>query len=1216
MKIIAFNLGMPGLRLPKKLLLLMKLTTFILIIALAQVSAKGFGQKINLNERNAPLEKVLQLIKLQSGYDFFYNAKDLKGQKVTIQLVDVSVEEAVKKSIKDLPLTYKIVKKNIVLTHTDPSFMDKVKGVIMDLALVSDSVRIKGVVTDSAGTALEGTTLYIARKGAKGVEGGGTSTRLVLGKDGLFDIKANEGDNIIFSYVGYAMETFAVTKQMPYQKIILKKISTALKEVMVQTGFQTLSKERATGSFGKADLEVFSKRTGSTNLLTRLEGQVPGLYIAPQSRVVSSTGIAEDPKTIVRGRGSVLNPSNPLFVVNGVAVPNFNSVNLDDIEDITVLKDAAASAIWGARSANGVIVVKTKSGSNNSRLSISYNGSLNYTGRPDVYYGNMLNSQQYIQVAKELFDNPVYRTAYPYVAQSFLAPHDRILYDGLRGKLTEGQRNQKLDSLSGIDNRSQIKSMYDPAFTTNHTVSASGGNNSYSFYGSMGYAGMKGNAPGSKSNTYSLNLTQNLNAGNRVKISLNTSLVNMTASSQSPILPGSGFYPYQQFRDAAGNPLNMNFMGGYVDSVRLDYQSRSRINLDYNPINEAGLTTNKTDNLSINVTSNVAVKIWKGLRVSGTYGYLRSPSSSRSYADHQAIGQRRLLVGLTVAPTVNDLPVYYLPTSGGTLGESTSENRSWTVRHQLIYDDSFRKGKDQLLVQVGNDIQENSGSQTNTTLLGYNDALGSFAELDWAKLRSGIFPTVTGFGSYSYIPIDRRPRTKSRFLSYFALASYSIERKYSLDISWRQDLSNQFASDLSSQKKPVWSFGARWQISKEKWLSKVKWLNDLGIRATYGITGNTPYGQVSQYDIVSTLNPATNYFYNQIAGEALYLSGVGNKGLDWESTDNYNLAIDYSMFNNRISGSIDAYKRITTGMIGNVTLNPLTGYNSIAGNIGKMLNEGIEMSIRSLNIKTRDFSWSTTVGVGFNHNKLISYQTPSNNSKTVSGRLLSEYVIGYPMNALWAYRFAGLDNLGDPQIQLANGTVTKKPNAATVDDLVYMGTTQPRVTGGLGNTFSYKGFNLSANMIANLGGVMRKSVNTYYNGKLGGTAGSFSGGNISEYFLDRWKKAGDEAFTNVPSYEPSAALNTTRRSIAYYTFADINVVSASYIKIRDISLSYALDTRVLQFLKIQRASVFASASNFLIWAANEEGTDPELPGLSNGVMPIKHTYSLGINFSF
>ncbi|NQX39037.1 TonB-linked outer membrane protein, SusC/RagA family [Pedobacter steynii] len=1196
----------------------MKLTTFILIITLAQVSAKGFGQGISLHEDNTPLEKVLESIRKQSGYDFIYNSNDIKGLKISVKLNNSSVFEAIQESIKNLPLSFNIYKKNIVITRKTPVLIDGTKN-DPSLIDIADPIKIYGKVLDSLGAPMEGATVIILKK-AQESKVGGRQMLTTVKNTGEFEILAEVGDRIIISYVGYQPHSFEVKSKMAYQNIVLRKAQTELKEVVVSTGFQTISKERATGSFGKVDLELFSKRTGSTNLLTRLEGQIPGLYIAPQSRVVNQTGIAEDPKAVVRGRGSVLNSSgpssNPLYVVNGVAVPNFSSVNLDDIEDITVLKDAAASAIWGARSANGVIVIKTKSGSNNSKLSISYNGSLNYTGRPDVYYGNMLSSQQYIQVAKELFDNPVYRTAYPYTAQSFLAPHERILYDGLRGKLTEGQRNQKLDSLSAIDNRSQIKAMYDPAFTTNHTVSASGGNNTYSFYGSMGYSGMKGNAPGSKSDTYSLNLTQNLNAGNRVKISLNTSLVNMTASSQGPILPGNGFYPYQQFRDASGNPLNMNFMSGYVDSVRLDYQSRSRINLDYNPINEAGLTTNKSDNLSLNVTSNVAVKIWKGLRINGTYGYLRSPSSSRGYTDHQAIGQRRQLVGLTVAPTVNDLPVYYLPTSGGTLGESTSDNRSWTVRHQLMYDDNFRNGKDQLLVQFGNDIQENTASQTNTTLLGYNDALGSFAELDWAKLRSGIFPTVTGFGSYSYIPIDRKPRTKSRFLSYFALASYSIERKYSLDLSWRQDFSNQFASDLSSQKKPVWSVGARWQISKEKWLSNVKWLNNLGLRATYGITGNTPYGQVSQYDIVTTLNPATNFFYNQIAGEALYLTGIANKGLDWESTDNYNLAIDYAIFNNRISGSIDAYKRITTGMIGNVTLNPLTGYNSIAGNIGKMLNEGIEMSIRSLNIKGKDFSWSTTIGVGFNHNKLISYQTPSNNSKTVAARLQSEYVIGYPMNALWAYRFAGLDNLGDPQIQLANGTVTKKPNAATVNDLVYMGTTQPPVTGSLSNTFSYKGFNLSANMIVSLGGVMRKSVNTYYSGKLGGTSGSFSGGNISEYFLDRWKKPGDEAFTNIPSYEPSASLNTSRRSVNYYTFADVNVVNASYIKIRDISLSYALDTKLLQFLKIQRASVFASASNFLVWAANAEGTDPELPGLSSGTMPVKHTYSLGINFSF
>lgn len=1184
------------------------------MIALAQVSAKGFGQKISLNEKNAPLENALKSIKMQSGYDFFYNSKDIKSQRVTVSLNQVSVEEAVKALIGNLPLSYKIVKNNIVLTRIAPSLLDKVKDLFVDPLFFADSIRIKGIVTDSVGVPLEGASLFIVKKDAK--PGEGKSIKIVLGKHGTFDISANAGDNVIISYVGYSTESFTAEKNMPYQRLVLNKISTALKEVMVETGFQTLVKERATGSFGKPDMEVFANRVGTMNIVARLEGQVPGLYISPQSRIARPEVTEEDRKVVIRGRGSVLNQTTPLYVVNGVVVPDFNSISADDIEDITVLKDAAASAIWGARSSNGVIVVKTKSGNNSQRLSINYSGFIGYTGKPDPYYGNMLSSREYIDVAKELFANAAYRTSYPYVSQGFLAPHDRILYDRLRGKLTDAQRDQKLDSLASIDNRSQLRDMYNPAITNNHTLSASGGNNAYSFYASLGYTGSQGSAPGSKGNSYRLNLSQNLNAGNRVKIGLNTSLVNSMTSSGAPIAPNTGFFPYQLFRDAAGNPIQMNYMGGYVDSMRLDYQSRSRVNLDYNPITEAGLTSTKSNSLNINLTANVAVRIWDGLRFTGTYGYVKSPGSSENYVDHNAIGQRKLLVGLTVAPTVNDLPVYYYPTSGGVLRNNNSENQSWTVRHQLIYEKSLRAGKDRLLVQAGNDIQQSTGNQISTTLLGYNQALGSFAQLDWTALKNGIFPTVTGFGSYQYIPVDRRPDTKSRFISYFALASYSFDTKYSFDASYRQDMSNQFASDISSQKKPVWSFGTRWQLSKEKWMSGLKWLNDLGIRATYGITGNTPYGQVSQYDIVSVLNPATNYFYNQIGGEALTLSGVANKGLDWERTDNYNLGIDYSILNRRLGGSIEAYKRITTGMIGNVALNPLSGYNSITGNIGKMMNEGLEISLRSLNVSSPDFSWNTTVNLGFNRNKLVSYQTPSTNSKTISGRFATESVIGYPMGALWAYRFAGLDNLGDPQITLANGTVTKKPNAATVDDLVYMGSTQPSFTGGLGNSFSYKGLSLSANMIVNLGAVMRKSLNTYYGGKLGGTSGSFSGGNISEFFLDRWKKPGDEAFTNVPSYEPNSALNGSRRTVAYYTLADINVVSASYIKIRDISLSYALNTKALQFLKIQRASVFAQTGNFLVWAANDQGVDPELPGLSSGFMPIKHTYSLGINLSF
>jgi len=279
-----------------------------------------------------------------------------------------------------------------------------------------------------------------------------------------------------------------------------------------------------------------------------------------------------------------------------------------------------------------------------------------------------------------------------------------------------------------------------------------------------------------------------------------------------------------------------------------------------------------------------------------------------------------------------------------------------------------------------------------------------------------------------------------------------------------------------------------------------------------------------------------------------------------------------------------------------------------------MTNTGVEVSISSLNIKAKDFTWRTSFNIAWNKNKLISYSVPNPQLATnVTYRLGGSLPLaGYPLRTLWAYRFAGLDNMGDPQIYLHDKSVSKQYNIAKNEDLVYMGTTQPPIFGGFSNMFGYKGFTLSLNMIYNFGAVTRRPVNDFYTGRLASST-SFSSGNIRDFFLNRWQKPGDEAVTNIPSYVADANMSYTRRNTGYYTSGDLNVVSASYIKLRDVTLNYDLDSKVLEFLRIQRAGIFVQATNFLVWSANPDHFDPEFGGL---VPPYKHAYSLGLNLSF
>jgi hypothetical protein len=493
--------------------------------------------------------------------------------------------------------------------------------------------------------------------------------------------------------------------------------------------------------------------------------------------------------------------------------------------------------------------------------------------------------------------------------------------------------------------------------------------------------------------------------------------------------------------------------------------------------------------------------------------------------------------------------------------------------------------------------------------------LGTYATLNNTTLQNGIPGTVTGYGYLFASPLSI-DKSLTRFNSLFGLASYTINHKYSFDASWRQDHSNMMGDDISTQNKPIWSFGAKWQIKKENFLKTAEWLSELGLRATLGITGNSPYAQAGTVDdVIRSVSASAGGpgggSAGQIAGDAFTISSMVNRKLSWENTRTLNLGADFALLNRRISGSINWYSRTTTDMIGSIPVNPLAGTTTTNGNLGKMTNKGIEISLRTANVQSKDWQWSSSMAISYNTNKLESFGTLNPLLNTASYRMGGGLLPGYSMRSLFAYQFAGLDNLGDPQIYVDNRkTITKQTSVAKPEDVVYRGTMQPRFTGGVTNTVTYKGISLMANIVFNAGAVMRRPVNGFYNGILASRPG-FQNDNYPVYFVDRWKQPGDEARTNIPSYVSNDYLAWSRRDVNYYIQGDLNVVSSAYMKLRDVSLSYSLGANTLKALHVQSMSVFVQSNNFLLWTANGDRLDPDRQ-FGTG----RHGYAMGLNLSF
>ncbi|MFD2556677.1 SusC/RagA family TonB-linked outer membrane protein [Sphingobacterium tabacisoli] len=1202
-----------------KLMLIMRLTIVLLFFSM-HLSARMVAQNVTLKGNNISLQLVFNQIRAQTGYDFVYNKALLsKAKPVVIDVKNKPLQEALNSCLEGQALVYTIQDQTIILREK----REKSSTSSTDL----NQRKVSGQVLNELGQPLVGASVRVVSNDV--------STK--TDENGSFSlVNIDDKATLEISYIGYKMVQVVINST--YLTIRLVPLTTELDAItVVNTGYQSISKERSVGSFAKPDQEILANRSTSMNVLQRLDGLVPGLTVnnSPGSESI-----------LIRGLNSINSSRSPLVVVDGIPTTSINTVNPQDVADITVLKDATAASIWGAKASNGVIVITTKRGNQSDKIRVNYDGFINFQGKPDLDYLPVLNSAQYIQAAREVFDPIVYpwNTASAYTLGAIGMPvHETILYNHHRGLITQAQANTSLDSLALINNRQQIKDLwFQNAMLMNHTISLSGGGKVHSFYGSASYTDSRSNRVDNKDNTYKVNLRQDFNFGPAFKAYLITDLTSSKGTSPRNVSVDSRFYPYQLFKDDAGTSLSMPYVGTLSDSTRRSVETRSRIGLDYKPLEDAQLANSDNNDLLNRVIGGFTITPLKSLRYEGVFGYIRGHNKRTLYDDNLSFVQRNELVQFTVAPTATSTPTYYLPVAGGKFSVGNVLHRDWTIRNQFIFDHSWNELLHQLTVLAGHEAQEQKMTLNQSVVRGYNPQLRNAIPIDYAALSLGIAnPLVPNNLNRSVLVPDFYTETESqiRFNSYYANAAYTYNQKYAINASWRIDKSNLFGVEKGAQAKPVWSTGIKWNIHQENFMRDISVLDRLAFRSTYGVTGNSPIpGAASSYNILSSATSAS-----LPGGRSYSVATAGNPSLTWERTKTANFGLDFAILKNRISGSVDYYYKKTDDLIGQLPVNSLTGFSVIVGNYGSLKNKGIEAVVNSVNISNPNFKWSTSLNLAYNKNEItdLKYLTPISTGQQMINQ---RYFSGYSAFALFAYPYGGLDQLGDPQITIADGGITKARNIARPDDMLYMGTTQPPISGGLSNTFSYKGFSLGINAVFNLGHVMRRDVGNFFSGRLIGTnalvrvAGNYNSsmdltqGNINSVFLERWQQAGDENRTDVPSYISNTALSNSRRDINYYIYGNNNVLDASYIKVRDITLSYNLPQSILDLTKTKSVALRMQVSNLMLWKANSHGIDPEfqgfatsvatggdpetIAGVTRGLRSMQGTVTLGAHVSF
>lgn len=1169
------------------------------IICCGELSAQSRG--ISITAHNIVLSEVLKSISSQSDYKFVYNNNVVDvSKRITAQVSDADIESVLKAVLQGTDITYTIIDKQIALSIEAKSVEDRAD------TLEVGSRSVHGRVFDGNGEALPGATISI----------NGAAIGAITDIDGTYAIIVPDdpATTLHFNYMGMKPQIKAIGDSEECN-VMLEMDEKHLAQVVV-TGYQTISRERSAGSFSKVEgADIQDRGNAHGDILKALEGAVPGLS-------VNTT--AEGTSYLIRGVTSINSSQEPLYIVDGVKMSRSQvsrMVNPNDVENVTFLKDATAASIWGAQAANGVIVLTTKSGSSRGDLHIEYNGSFTFKGMPDYGYMDMMSSADFIKVAQEVFDPDTYNwkdinnTTFGSSASfPVIYPHEDAMYRFYNGEISAAECNSILDKLSRSNGREQYEKYFmSNSYLTNHSLSFSGGSDNNNYYLSLEYQREQGSSQ-NIADEYKVYMRDILDVTKWLKLDLS---LNAFYAKQTSHLSSSDEYggnhltslPYATFFDENGNELSHT---GYLmnGDLQREVESVTGFSLDYMPVSDWRKSMDKRNTYSVRANAGLTIDIFDGLSYEGRFQYMIDNSKSEQFYPGETYKIR-----LDRAFATDKNGVQYLPSSGGYFTMGNSYGTAYTVRNQLSFDKDIEKNHTHHVTALaGFELNSNKNSSNASFLRGYDMQTMQHISYDDYNLsqtgvRDPLLPMIAAATTNQFEPNDyEQGETEYRFVSLYANGAYTLNDKYSVNASIRVDQSNLFGSDPSVQFKPIWSVGAIWNMAREKFMVSKEKIDRLNLRLSYGFAGNSPRpGEGGPYDILTSLSDPR---YNEF-GLGYVVTTPANDKLTWEKTRTWNLGVDFSLFGNRFGGSLDLYDKHTTNLLAQTPVDPTTGFTTVLSNVGTLNNRGIELSLNSLNIATDSFTWNTLFNITYNHNKLVSmYVSPPDTPSSMVGY---EYWEDYPYGTLFGYRWAGLDPAdGMPRVydsqMNAVRSITDIDNASAVP---YLGTTVPPLFGSFSNTLKYKGLELSFMFIFNAGHRLRNDINTQYTYRLTGE--------LHNDFAKRWQRPGDELKTNIPAYFKLDNTSINESDVlSLYKYADINVLNASYIKLRDIALTYHFPKSITSAIRAENMSVRVQASNLCLIALNGEGIDPEAFYLSGGSRGERYNpyFTFGLNIGF
>jgi len=1159
------------------------------------------NEKVTLSFSNEPLTQVLQRLETMTSYKFLYTYDDVSKYRVSGKMRSETLENVLKQVLEGTPLEYSAQGKFINIT---------VKGGGTKASASSVHHSVSGRVLDEHKEPVIGAQVRVL----------GTKLIAVTDMDGnfSFDQPVPEKARVQVSYIG--METVHMTAKK--NMLIHMKSDTQMLGDVVVTGYQQLDRRNLTSSVTSKSMEEL-EIPGVADLSKMLEGKIPDLISLTNSGEVNATN-----RIRIRGTSTIVGNREPLWVLDGIILtdpvdlspdvlndPDYVNrignaiagINPQDIQRIDVLKDAAATALYGTRAANGVIVVTTKSGREGKPV-ITYNGQYTFRKRP--YYTddkiNLMNSAERIRFSQFLAEQHyIYPPNMPKVGYEQALSN---LYLGIYDQKTFEEQVEKMQTM----NTDWFDILCHNSFSHDHSVSVSGGSESVRYYTSVGYTDQDDVINNTINRRYTAKAKVDMSLTKKLKVELDL----------------SGYLNNREYATSDNNPINYayntsraipayNSDGSYAKYLK----SGTRSYYYYSILNELDNSFSKQETNSVTANVNARFQATDELYFNAVFSTTISNARLETWRGEETF----FASNLREAEYGEDPSYSSTMPYGGEMAMQKNRNIGWTARVQGNYNKYLGESKNHNInASLGLEASSYNAKGDNYTQRGYyHDRGRTFA--------TNIPTSYAGYWNWVASNVPHISDSKSNMVSAYATFSYSYKQLFTLNANGRYDGSNKFGSRSNEKLLPIWSVSANANLL-DIFGIKAKWMDFFRMKASYGEQGNMLDNQTSEL-VIRKGNMSARY--NEMTSTAAYFA---NPDLKWEKTHSYNTGIELGFFGNRFMVEAEYYFKRTTDAFMDKKISDVNGFDSYVVNSGIIENSGYNVTLTATPIKFKDFYWIVSGSLSKMFNKVNT--APGARTYELNDFLSGTTIVeGTPVGTFYSYKFAGLSPVdGGPYFyddeDMWNELKDRGNYYIYTRVLTPSGRREPDITGSLNNTFTYKQWRLSFSLLYNFGAKTR--LFRLFDGLNG--QGYSSEQNVSRDLLGRWMKPGDEKITNIPAIlgagseasqyysshwaDPSLLTWLGNPAIAtnswtMYDYSDVRVVSGDYVKLNTIDLTYELSQKILSKLKLQRLAFTLSAHNLKTWCDSKlRGQTPTQGGFSEVQLSDTPSYTFSVNINF